>query len=425
MSKKAKKEQFDSFLTPTQKKALDYLKMDLNCFISGPAGTGKSFLISHYVKHYNKKIPILSSTGASAVLVNGRTVHSFFSLGAMSEEFYVIINRIYGNPKLLAKLTTLKEVIIDEVSMLSGKAFDMIDLILKEIKQNDLPFGGVRFICVGDFHQLPPIDRIDNRPDYAFMSKSWRNARFICFELQEFMRQKDAEFLDVLNNIRQGVCTDKDDAFIKSLALKKGENFEGSRLFGKKDKVFHYNMQKLNEIKSETYTYITTFEGDQKSIERLRKNLPIDDVVQLKVGALVMIRVNDNKKHEYVNGTMGKIIDLRPNAVLIEKFDGDRVLLEPHKFELKDGDGFVLASGKGIPCSIAYSCSIHKSQGTTIDKCIVDLSQTWDGAMIYVALSRATTKEGLKVEGWTRSKVGCDHLVKRYYHWIKENQKKL
>jgi len=420
-----KKKDFSSSLTPTQKKALEYLKMDFNCFISGPAGTGKSYLISHYVKHYNRKIPTLSSTGASAVIVGGRTVHSFFSLGAMTEDVHVILERIYGNGKLLAKLTSLKEVIIDEVSMLSGKTFDIIDKILKEVKQNDLPFGGVRFICVGDFHQLPPIDRKDGRPDYAFMSLSWRNAKFVCFELQEFMRQTDAEFLSVLNNIRNGVCTDADDAFIKKLALKPNEKFEGSRLFGKKDKVNHYNTEQLAKIKSEQKTYVTKFEGDPKSIERLRRNLPIEDVIQLKVGALVMIRANDNKTFQYVNGTLAKVVELRNGSVMVEKLDGTRIVLEPNKYELKDGDGEVLSSAKNYSLTLAWGCSIHKSQGNTIEKCIVDLSQTWDGSMIYVALSRATTKEGLRVLGWNRSKVGCDFLVKKYYYWIKENQKKL
>lgn len=420
-----KKQQFDSSLTPTQKKALEYLKMDFNCFISGPAGTGKSYLISHYVKHYNKRIPTLSSTGASAVIVGGRTVHSFFSLGAMTEDVHVILERIYGNGKLLAKLTSLKEVIIDEVSMLSGKTFDVIDKILKEVKQNDLPFGGVRFICVGDFHQLPPIDRKDGRPDYAFMSLSWRNAKFICFELQEFMRQTDEEFLSVLNNIRNGICTDRDDAFIKSLALKPNEKFEGSRLFGKKDKVNHYNTEQLAKIKSEQKTYITKFEGDPKSIERLRRNLPIEDVIQLKVGALVMIRANDNKNFQYVNGTMAKVVELRPQSVMVEKFDGTRILLEPHKYELKDGDGYPLSGCKGIALTLCWAVTISKIQGQTLDRCIVDLSQTWNGAMVYVSLSRATTKEGLRVLGWSRSKVFGDPLVKRYYQWIKENQKKL
>ena len=158
LSKKSGKNKKDVYLTPSQLLALDYMKRESNVFITGSAGTGKSHLIKYYKQNHNKKIPLLSSTGVSAVIFGGRTVHSFFSLGAMNEDYYYIMERIYTNPKLLARLQTVKEVVIDEVSMLSGKTFDMIDRILKEIKNNNFPFGGVRLICVGDFFQIPPID---------------------------------------------------------------------------------------------------------------------------------------------------------------------------------------------------------------------------------------------------------------------------
>lgn len=417
-----------SILTASQSLALDYMKRDANIFITGSAGTGKSHLIRYYKQHHNKKIPILSSTGVSAVILGGRTVHSFFSLGTMDEEMYVIMGRIYGNQKLLARLEGLKEVIIDEVSMLSGKVFNMIDAILKEVKHNDYPFGGVRLICVGDFFQIPPIDLTpEKKPDYAFVSKSWRNAGFVSVELKEPMRQSENEFLAVLNNIRQGICTDKDDLFLKQHLLKQNETFEGTRLFAKKDKVRMYNMKKLDEIQSPIQEYWTEFKGEEKHVQRLKKVMPIDDVLQVKIGALVMIRINDNKskEYQYVNGTMAKVVGLGYDSLTLQKFDGNYVTLKKHTFELKDGDSNVLSSGTNIGCSLAFAITTHKSQGSTIDRCIVDLTEAWNSQMIYVALSRVSSSEGLRIIGFNRRKVGCDPLVKNYYKFIEHQRKEL
>lgn len=420
-----KKQNNMQHLTASQSLALDYLKLKINVFITGSAGTGKSYLINYYRQNYNRKIPVLCSTGAAAVLVNGRTVHSFFSLGAMSESFEVIMERIYSNPKLLTKLQKLEEVIIDEVSMLGGKTFDMIDQVLQEVKNNEIPFGGVRLICVGDFHQIPPVEKIQGRPDYAFVCKSWRNARFFCFELKEFMRQTDKVFLSVLNNIRHGICTDHDDNYFKKCVLKKDEKFEGTRLFGKKDRVHEYNMQKLNEIKEAMYESWTNFSGEPSAVARLKKNLPIDDVVQLKTGAFVMIRINDNKTDQYVNGTLGHVLNFGFDYITIKKLNGDIVKMKKHRFELKDSNGDTIAEAMNYPLTLAWAITHHRSQGSTIDSCIVDLSQTWDGSMVYVALTRVKDVASLRLLGWDRSHVGASPLVKRYYAWIEQRRKEI
>jgi len=429
LKKHSKPKEKSSILTPSQSLALDYMKRDSNVFITGSAGTGKSHLIRYYKQHHNKRIPILSSTGVSAVILGGRTVHSFFSLGTMDEEIYVILGRIYRNPKLLARLQGLREVIIDEVSMLSGKVFDMIDAILKDIKQNDSPFGGVQLICVGDFFQIPPIDLLKDKktPDYAFISKSWRNAHFVSVELKEPMRQSENEFLEVLNNIRQGVCTDRDDRFLRQHLLKQGEVFEGTRLFSKKDRVRNFNMKKLDEIQAPMQEYWTEFKGEEQHIKRMKKVLPIDDVIQLKIGALVMIRVNDNKnkEYEYVNGTMAKVYDFGYDHIKLQKLDGQIVSLKKHTFQMKDGEGTVICESINFPLTVAFAITSHKSQGSTIDRCIVDLNEAWNSQMIYVALSRVSSSQGLRIIGHNRRKISSNPLVKKYYQYIEMQRKDL
>lgn len=421
-----KKEKPEDILTPSQLKALKYLNSDYNVFITGGGGVGKSFLINYYKKHHGRKTPVVSSTGAAAVLVNGRTLHSFFSLGTMTEDFHIIIERIYDNDKTFNRLVKLTEIIIDEVSMISGKTLNMIDEIMKTVKDNQLPFGGVRVICVGDFYQIPPIEKISGKPDYCFISQSWRNAKFIPIELKEFRRQDDREFLSVLNNIRIGICTDHDDKYIKAHTLKPNEEFEGTRIFGKKDKVNEYNMKKLEEIDSPAKEFITEFKGDHKSIEKLRRNLPIEDVIRLKLGALVMIRVNDHKNNEYVNGTMGKIVAMNNEYVLVKKIaDGEVVRINKYTLELKDADQNVIASAKNIMISIAYAITVFKSQGSSIDRCIIDFTQTWGGEQVYVSLSRLKSPEGLRVVGWRRDRVGAEPLVKRFYAYIDHIRSKI
>lgn len=406
-------------LNKSQEQALNYLMSSNNVFITGAAGTGKSFLINHFRKHFAPKIPVVSSTGAAAVLVGGRTFHSFFGLGTLQESHEIILQNAISNPFLTNRIKRLQSIIIDEISMLSGRALDLANLICKTIKDKpDLPFGGVRVIIVGDFYQLPPVSE-KGKIDWAFESFSWNECEFKSFELMEFMRTKETDFLTILSSIRHGKCGPNEFKFLNEHLLKKDEDFVGTRIYARKNKVIEYNEKSLELLEGDFVSYMTTYEGEQEYVDRLRRSLPIEEEIRLKEEALVMIRINDNSRHQlYVNGTLGHIQHMSDDEMLILTLDGRLVTLKQHKFTLKDGDGEVIASALNFPVTVAYAITIHKSQGATIDQAVVELSGLWDSGQAYTALSRLSQSSGLRILSWDRQSIKVDPKVIAFYKTI-------
>lgn len=406
-------------LNGSQQKALEILKSKENIFLTGAAGTGKSYLINYYRK-FNPRTPVVSSTGAAAVLVGGRTFHSFFGLGTMSENYEVIIENAKQNFHLSNRILRATEIIVDEISMLSGKALDIANLICKAIKNRpDLPFGGIKLIVVGDFFQLPPVDPSQKEADWAFESFSWKEANFKSVQLTEFMRTKDMEFLKVLSRIRRGRITPEERDFLNRHKLRKGENFIGARIFARKKMVQEYNEKSLKALGGSIQTFYTDYTGDDNSIAKLRKSVPVDDELRLKEDALVMIRINDNSKDQlYVNGTMGYVIDANSSRIIIKTMSGVVINLKKHSFELKNGIGDVVATAKNFPLTVAYAITIHKSQGATIDRALVELKGLWDSGQAYTALSRLSSSEGLRVLDWNESSIKIDRKVVEFYKTI-------
>lgn len=405
-------------LNKSQKKALELLMSSHNVFITGPAGTGKSFLINYFRENYGSKIPVVSSTGAASVLIGGRTFHSFFGLGAMKENYDIILQNAITNTHLVQRLQRINTIIIDEISMLSGRALDLANLICKVARENhDDPFGGIRLIVVGDFYQLPPVNDDKKKDiDWAFESFSWIEAKFKSFELTEFMRTTETDFLEILSNIRHGKCGPKEFNFLNKHLLKPKEDFVGSRIYARKNKVIEYNEECLNLLEGDFYNFQTYFEGEEDSVNRLRRSLPIEDEIRIKEDALVMIRINDPKrKSQYVNGTLGHIQEISDTKLIILTLDGRLIELAKHTFKLKNGDGDVIATAFNFPISVAYAITIHKSQGATIDQAVVDLSNLWDSGQAYTALSRLSNSKGLRILSWDQRSIKVDQKVNNFY----------
>lgn len=402
--------------TPSQSKALEALHSKENLFITGAAGTGKSFIISYYRNHFFPNIPVVSSTGAAAVLVNGRTFHSFFGLGLLNESSEILLARIQTNYFLVNRIKKLSAIIIDEISMLPGRALDMANLICKTIKKNDLPFGGIRIICSGDFYQLPPVSNNKNKVDWAFNSFTWKECNFKIITLKEFMRTQDETYLKFLSKIRDGICSKEETNFMDQFILKPDEDFIATRLFARKLPVFDYNQKELENLSGEMITLKTEFYGTFEDVERLKRNLPIDPEINLKEKAFVMIRINDNSKlQEYVNGTLGHVISVSLNEIVIQTLKGKVIELGKHTFQLKDGDGEILASATNFPLSLAYAVTIHKSQGATLDRAVIDLYNLWDSGQAYTALSRLSGLEGLRITKYNTRSVFVDEDVVNFY----------
>jgi ATP-dependent DNA helicase PIF1 len=400
-----------------QQSALELLNGYGNIFLTGAAGCGKSFLLKHFLKQQEStKFPVLASTGAAAILVGGRTFHSFFGLGIMEGGMQATIDRAVENKRLIKRLRGTEGVIIDEISMISGPTLRAAEMIARRVLDHERPWGGIRVIAVGDFAQLPPVNPFSKTKEWAFLDEVWQRSEFQGVVLNEIMRTQDRDFLDVLSSVRDGVVTKKVEEFLNSRCGKVdgSEEFEGTRLFARKDNVDRYNLQHLEKIDSPVFRSVTHYSGKEREIENFKKNAPIADVITLKEGALVMLRMNDPER-QWVNGSTGHIKKITDEKLFITLLKGREIEVEKTDFTLLDADGTPVVTARNFPVSLAWAVTIHKSQGTTLDETWMDIRGLWEPGQAYVALSRATSPKGLYIEGWDARSIFTDPAVREFH----------
>lgn len=410
-------------LSPCQQKALDLLeKTQDNLFISGRAGSGKSFLIRHFLKGKDPKLfPIVASTGAAAVLVGGRTFHSFFGLGIMEGGFEKTIQRALANRNVLNRLHKIEGFVLDEVSMIPGAALKAAETICRKARYSSEPWGDARVIAVGDFAQLPPINRFGEKKDWCFLSESWEQSKFTPIVLQSIMRSQDLEFTSVLNYIRDGIVNDEVKNYLNSKTDSE-YSFENTpdttHLFPRRDTAEDFNRKRLFEIESPLREFHSEYFGDSKNIDQMKRQAPIPEILQLKISALVMIRQNDMDLR-YVNGSLGYITEMNDDSLKIKLKKSDlEIELEKTTFSLLDAEGAVMASASNFPVTLAYATTIHKAQGATLDELVCDLRRLWEAGQAYVALSRLRKGDGLRLLGWDGASIKVDEEVKRFYQGL-------
>ncbi|WP_312077095.1 helix-turn-helix domain-containing protein [Chryseobacterium sp.] len=390
-------------------------------FLTGKAGTGKTTFLNDFVKRTRKKHIVVAPTGIAAINAGGVTVHSMFGLPLRT--FLPTTDRIDTNiannifdlqqhfKYRKDKLKLLREVeviIIDEVSMLRSDVLDMMDHSLRFIRRNILPFGGVQMLFIGDLYQLPPVVRDEhvlkmfyNSP-FFFDSLAIKQLPLLTIELTKVYRQTDEEFLEILNAIRDGNISNIDFEEL---------NKRYDPLFDSKDQPYVYlcshnkmaddiNQEKLEEIKLSSQTYEAKLFGDFKE-----NQYPNEQFLDLKMGAQIMFIRNDiSGEKKYYNGKLGEISSLGENEIKVVLEGSDREITvkrevwEQKKYFL-DGEKNikeeVLGSFEQFPIKLAWAVTIHKSQGLTFDKVIIDAGKSFTAGQVYVALSRCRTLEGI------------------------------
>lgn len=407
--------QLSEGLSRQQQQAIDLLESGENVFLTGGAGSGKSFVVREFMRKISvKTFPILASTGAAAVLVGGRTFHSFFGLGIMEGGAEKTFAKAIEDKRVIKRLRSVEGFIIDEISMISGQAFETAQRICQTVRESSLPWGGARVIVVGDFSQLPPVTMGSAKRDWCFLTDSWRESGFQAGVLTHNFRVDDREYLDVLFDIRHGHVTERVTSFLNQRVRPHDLEDRSTRLFSKREPAAQFNLSELKKIKEPEHVFPTFFFGVEKSVEQLKKNLPIPDPLVLKKGCQVMFLQNDPQKR-WVNGTRGCLIDVFKESVLVEKENGRDVEVEKVLFSMTNADGEVVASAMNFPLTLAYATTIHKSQGATMDSLWVNLSQLWEPGHAYVALSRLRTAEGLKLTGWKPNSIIVDQVVDKFY----------
>jgi len=409
----------------TQQETLTLLKMGKNIFLTGPAGSGKTFVLNSYIdylKDHGVEVAVTASTGIAATHIGGMTIHSWAGIGIKDALSHRDLDYMEQQQYLWKRFEKVKVLVIDEISMLKDTTLDMVDRVCKTFKRNDKPFGGLQVIFSGDFFQLPPIERFSPqaqmeqvplytdssdeiqyevedvvRTPFAFISKSWKEAQLhICY-LTEQHRQDDSTLLTILNEIRSGEVSDD----VREMLLEKitQEDIEDTtRLFTHNIDVDKYNLRKLEDLDGEERIYEMTSKGKSSGVDALKRGCLSPEDLWVKVGALVMF-VKNNPVQGYVNGTIGEVVgyDLDDFPIVRTK-DGRQFIANPQSWAIED-QGNVVAEIFQVPLRLAWAVTIHKSQGMTLDSAAIDLSQAFVPGQGYVALSRVKTFEGLYLKG--------------------------
>ncbi|MBS1985820.1 MAG: AAA family ATPase [Bdellovibrionales bacterium] len=403
-----------------QIRAMELLGGDQNVFITGNAGTGKSYVINKFLSKLDRNLfPVLASTGAAAVLIGGRTFHSFFGLGIMEGGIEATVQRALENKRVVKRLNKARGVVIDEISMIPGAALEAAERIAALARGKSGSWGGLRIVAVGDFAQLPPVTRTGQR-DWAFLSHAWQRTEFDSILLQEIMRTKNEEFARALNGAREGrVSSELRNLLDWRTITDEDPDFEGSLLFARRDEADRLNAQKLAALDNKVHAFETRFVGDERFVKSLRSNLPIADTIELKRDALVMIRQND-PEGKWVNGSLGKVQYIDEGQLDIRLLSGKTVTVEKAVFRMNDGEGKELATAANFPVSLAWAVTIHKAQGATLDQVRLNLIRLWEPGQAYVALSRVRDPDDLFIGSWDERSIIADPLVKKFHDQLQE-----
>ena len=382
-------------------------------FLTGKAGTGKTTFLKTVVEHSCKRSIVVAPTGVAAINAGGMTIHSFFQLpfspfvpGAKIESRFD-----FGKEKrkLIASLDLL---IIDEISMVRSDLLDAIDSVLRKFRDRYKPFGGVQLLMIGDLQQLTPVvtpeDERMLKPyydtPYFFGSKALSHIEYVTIQLEKVYRQQDDVFLTLLNHIREGHPTTDDLTLLNSryqpVFLPKPEDGY-IRLTTHNQMANNYNESELKKLEGHPYTYRAKIEGTFPDY-----SYPTAEILTLKVGAQVMFVKNDpSGEHRYYNGRIGHVIFADDNRLEVYcPGDADAIEVEPLEWEnsryklndeTREIETEVLGKFSQLPLRLAWAITIHKSQGLTFERAIIDASLSFAPGQVYVALSRCKTLEGM------------------------------
>lgn len=400
-----------------------------NVFITGGGGVGKSYILKELKKIYPEMV-ITSTTGVSALNVDGQTIHSWSGIG-MCERSERSKAAIALKSKEKAKeLTETSLLAIDEISMLDAKTFKYLDDFLSIVRKNPKPFGGIQVILIGDFFQLPPV-KLEMGAKYCFESPLWKKLNLATINLTKVYRQSDTELIEALNEIRKGDISEK---HLNLIAHRNNIEppIEAVRLYPKKEESDYYNYICFNKIRGEERIYWSNdkfYKGDKvinpyfdnmtqadhKDFEIFDDSCQIIHLLKLKIGARVMLLQNLDVSSGLVNGACGNVTSLNEKTVTV-KFDNG-VEKEIGKIRVNSYKrGKVVYSRTQIPLKLAYACTIHKVQGKTFDKIYVNLNNIFTAGQTYVALSRITALEGLYLKNFDEKKIKADERVINFYN---------
>lgn len=392
-----------------------------NLLITGPAGTGKSHAINHLVKNANKRFALTASTGIAATHIGGSTIHSFCGLTPFTEKYQIakMINSTEKGIEIKKRVDNTDVIVIDEISMLSPDVIDLMDETLKCAAESSLPFGGKQIIMSGDFLQIPPVFKKQREDNYtwAFQSNAWKASEIAIINTDTVYRQDNLDFINALNEIRQGNCSDKTaEMMIARVGVDLNTHIKPLKFLPRNNEVDLINANELSKINGEERRYTARIFAKSHWYEKqIRENCIAQEHLALKKGAQVIVIKNDSE-NQYCNGSLASIVRFEDGLPVVKiARTGKEIQLDYSKWETRGPSGEVLASFEQIPLKLAYALTIHKSQGMTLDFAEVDPRGIFTEGQLYVALSRVRSLDGLRLLGWHNKYVKANQEALEFY----------
>lgn len=399
------------------------MKMGHNVFLTGEPGTGKTYVLTKYIDFLRKKniaLGICASTGIAATHIDGVTIDSWSGLGIRDEIDDSDLETLKHKFHLRKRLQKAKVLIIDEVSMISGNKLDLYDKILKNLRENSSPFGGLQVILSGDLFQLPPVSADRNNIDFIYNSKAWLAMDLrICY-LTAAYRHKDEKFLKLLLAIRENrVDEDVLDILRQTMQQSFPDKITPAKLYTHNVDVDAINQKELDNLPDEVCEYYMQVLGEEKLTTALKNTCLAPEILRLKKNAVVMF-VRNNYEQGYVNGTMGKVTGFNRNSdPVVQLYSGKKVTVTPTHWTITDEDK-IIAQLTQIPLRLAWAITVHKSQGVTLDAAELDLSKSFLLGMGYVALSRVRSISGLKLLGYNDLALRVNPQISQIDHYLRD-----
>ena len=407
-------------------------KTDSNIFLTGKAGTGKTTFLKDVKKYTKKNHIVLAPTGVAAVNAGAMTIHSFFQFGF--GPYVKGISEPEGNFMMRREkrelIKSLELIIIDEISMVRADILDHINDKLQRIRRNSEPFGGVQLLMIGDLQQLPPITP-DNEMEilkphydsmYFFDSKALRNSDYYCIELKSVYRQTDQRFIDILNRVRTGDVTHSDldelnSHYVADFRPARGENY--IQLVTHNRMADAINQREMDALTADTFTFDAKVTGTFPE-----DAFPTSRQLEVKKGAQVMFVKNDPDKR-FINGTLGEVEEVSDDSIRVRLSGKDNIVkVEPTAWEniryhmdkeTHQIESTKIGSFKQYPIKPAWAITIHKSQGLTFDKAVIDAHAAFSPGQAYVALSRCRSLDGMVLsEKLNQRAIITDSIVDEY-----------
>lgn len=426
----------NEILTKKQEDAFEYMKKGNNVFLTGPGGSGKSFILKYFIDWYKNqnienesKIFITSTTGLSSLLIDGMTIHRYSGIGTGEKDVDSLYKKIIKMKNIKKRWCITNILIIDEISMMDGDLFDKLEILSRKIRKIDEPFGGIQLIISGDFLQLPPI----NSNIFCFESFSWDFVINKIFYFDKIIRQDNIQLQNILNNIRVGIINDDVKDLLNSCLNKKLDDRDGIQptlLFSKKNMVIEYNNEELNKLIDsghKGYEYNSKYEfknikEESKNfyIDLINSNYQVENNLCFTLFSQVMLIIN-MPEHGLANGSRGIIIDFTDTIIKfpIVKFSNGIILeINMHNFTLDEGEYTIIK--KQIPLILSWAITIHKAQGMSLELVKTDIGSTiFEYGQAYVVLSRIKNINGLSLININYDKIRAHPKILDFYNKLK------